>query len=138
VWNREEPAITLDSKDVQSRFFYYLLTNFKTERGHCAELIMITNRNIPRISDLIYRVPEKHKKDVSAVLDELENNGLSPKFNPKRLRFNKYKIEVKDSDIEIIFEHDFASGDIRIVDIKDRADLKGIARKILKAIEIGP
>jgi hypothetical protein len=98
---------------------------------------MITNRNAPYVTDLIDGLPSQYKDDATTALDELDAKGLSSTLNPKNIKFNDYKIEVANGDIEIIFKHDLA-GNIRIVDIKHRANLKGILRKIADAIDISP
>jgi hypothetical protein len=97
---------------------------------------MITNR--PHIQDLIDAVPQKYKSEVATALDDLDAQGLSPQQNAEHIRFNKYKIEVAGGDVEIIFEYDLTSGNIRIIDIKTRANIKAILKKIRRAIEIGP
>jgi hypothetical protein len=99
---------------------------------------MITNRALPRIRNLLDEVPEKYKSDVEAALNELEKGGLPEHLNPELIKFNKFKIKVADGDVEIIFERDFATGDVRIVDIKTRINIRGIFEKIRRAIDITP
>lgn len=97
---------------------------------------MITNRNLPHIKDMIARVPQKYQSDVTALLDELESE-QSPQPNWEYVKFNKYKIKVADGDIEIIFELNW-SGEIRLVDIKERLNITGILKKIREGIDITP
>src|ERR1051325_9124754 len=94
---------------------------------------MITNRN--NINDLIDAVPKEYQEAVKGALDELNQNGLSGQSNPEYIMFDKYKIKVAGGDVEIIFEHDYSSGNIRIVDIKTRANIRRLYDKIRKALQ---
>lgn len=98
---------------------------------------MITNRNSPHVTNLIDGLRAKDKADVGIALDKLANQGLSPASNPTQINFNTYKIAVGGGNVEIILQLEL-SGDMRIVDIRNRATLKRILQKIAKAIEIGP
>lgn len=96
---------------------------------------MITNRKNQRIVDLIDGLPGTDKTGVAQALDGL-NSGIWSPLNPQHIQFDKYKIRV--GDVEIIFEYDLASGDITIVDIKQRKGVLDILRKIGEAIDISP
>jgi hypothetical protein len=95
---------------------------------------MITNRDSPHIRDKIAGVPEEYQPEVQTVLDKLEKGFPE---DSEFIRFDKYKIKVADGNIEIIFEWDLDTGNVRIVDIRERSNWGRIYKKIRK-LDITP